>query len=103
MSFQTFKTDGFCVGGRHRSATKNIHGDITSKGGKVLIGYSSICNRKRSMTISDNTMQAEGLGSSFKKLRRISVRAGKKLATIVLKKSRQSFSNYFKHCYHSCN
>ena len=42
MSFQRFKSDSYCVGGRHRSATTNIYGDITSKGSKVLIGYSSI-------------------------------------------------------------
>ena len=28
------KIDSYCVGGRHRSATKNIYGDITSKGNK---------------------------------------------------------------------
>ena len=65
MSFQKFKTDSYCVGGRHRSATLKIHGDITSKGGKVLIGYCSVCNRKKSMTLSDNTIKAEGLGSFF--------------------------------------
>ena len=47
MSFQKFKTDGYFVGGRHLSATKNIYGDITSKGSKILIGYCSICNRKK--------------------------------------------------------
>ena len=31
MSFQKFKIDSYCVGGRHRSATKNIVGDITIK------------------------------------------------------------------------
>ena len=66
MSFQKFKSDSFCVGGRHRSATKNNYGDITSKGSKVLIGFCSICNRKKSMTVSVNTIQAEGLGSFFK-------------------------------------
>ena len=29
MSFQKSKSDSYCVGGRHRSATKNIVGDIT--------------------------------------------------------------------------
>ena len=29
MSFQKFKSDSYCVGGRHRSATINIVGDIT--------------------------------------------------------------------------
>ena len=29
MSSQKFKTDSYCVGGRHRSSTKNIVGEIT--------------------------------------------------------------------------
>ena len=29
MSFQKFKSESYCVGGRHKSATKNIVGDIT--------------------------------------------------------------------------
>ena len=66
MSFQKFKTDSYCVGGRHRSATIKIYGDITSKGSKILIGYCSVCNRKKSMTVSDNTIKAEGLGSFLK-------------------------------------
>ena len=85
MSFNKFKSDSFCVGGRHRSATVKIYGDITSKGSKVLIGYCSICNRKKSLTVSDNTIKAEGLGSFFKNLGKISAKAGKKLATNVLK------------------
>ena len=67
MSFQKFKSDSFCVGGRHRSATVKVYGDITSKGSKVLIGYCSICNRKKSMTVSDNTIKAEALSSFFQK------------------------------------
>ena len=85
MSFNKFESDSYCVGGRHRSATKNIYGNVTSKGSKVLIGYCSICNRKKSMTVSDNTIKAEGLGSFFKNLGKISSKAGKKLATNVLK------------------
>ena len=80
MSFNKFKSDSYCVGGRHRSATIKIYGDITSKCSKVLIGYCSICNRKKSMTVSDNTVKAEGLGSFFKNLGKISAKAGKKLA-----------------------
>ena len=60
MSFQKFKSGSNCVGGRHRSATKNLYGDITSKALKVINGYCSICNRKKSMTVSDNTILAEG-------------------------------------------
>ena len=84
MSFNKFKSDSYCVGGRHKSATVKIYGDITSKGSKVLIGFCSICNRKKSMTVSDNTIKAEGLGSFFKTLGKISTKAGKKLAKNVL-------------------
>ena len=84
MSFQKFETDSYCVGGRHRSATIKIYADITSKGSKVLIGYCSVCNRKKSMTVSDNTIKAEGLGNFFKKLGKISAKAGKILAKNVI-------------------
>ena len=47
MGFNNFKSDSYCVGGRHKSATKKIHGDITSKGSKVLIGFCSIYNKKK--------------------------------------------------------
>ena len=56
------------MGGRQRIATKSIYGDITSKVSKVLIGYCSICNRKKSMTVTDNTKKAEGLGDFFRNL-----------------------------------
>ena len=35
MSVQKFTTNSYCVGGRHRSGTLNIYGDITSKRNKV--------------------------------------------------------------------
>ena len=85
MSSKKFEKDTYCVGGRHRSATIKIYGDITSKGSKVLIGYCSICNRKKTMTVSDNTIKAEDLGSFFKNLGKISAKTGKKLATNALK------------------
>ena len=66
MSFQKFKTDSFCVVGRHRSPTTKIYGDITTEGSELLIGYCSICNRKKSMTVSDTNIQAEGLGYFLK-------------------------------------
>ena len=40
---------------------------------------------KKSMTVSDNTIQAEGLASFFKKLGKISAKAGKKWETNALK------------------
>ena len=90
MSFQKFKTNSYCVGQKHYSGTKNIIGEITlnKKTGreiKLLVGQCSICNRKKAMIVSDNTIQAERLGSFFKNLGRISAKAGKKLATNVLK------------------
>ena len=84
MSFLKFKSDSYCVGGRHRSATIKIYGDITSKVSKVLFGFCSVCNRKKSMTVSDNTIKAEGLVVIFKNLGKISAKAGKKLAKNVL-------------------
>ena len=81
MSFQEIKTDGYCVGGSHRSATTKVYCDITSKGSKVLIGFCSACHRKKSMTVSNIPIQAEGLGSFFKDLVRISAKAGKKKPT----------------------
>ena len=89
MSFQKFKSESYCVGGRHKSATKNIVGDITfnKKSGKevkLLVGICAICNRKKTMIVSDNVIQAEGLGDFFKNLGKISAKAGKKLAKNVL-------------------
>ena len=89
MSFNKFKTDSYCVGGHHRSATKNIVDDITinKKSGKevnLIVGKCVICNRKKTMIVSDNVIQAEGLGDFFKNLGKISAKAGKKLAKNVL-------------------
>ena len=90
MNSQKFKSDSYCVGGKHKSGTKNITGEITvnSKTGreiKLLVGKCVICNRKKSMIVSDNTIQAEGLGDFFKKLGKVSGKAAKKLATNALK------------------
>ena len=41
---------------------------VTSKGSKALIGYCSIFNSKKSMTVSDNTKQTEGLSDFCKNL-----------------------------------
>ena len=89
MSFQKVKTNSYCVGGRHHSSTSNITGDITfnkktGKEVKLLVGKSAICNRKKTMIVSDNVIQAEGLGDFFKNLGKISAKAGKKLAKSVL-------------------
>ena len=69
---------------------QKITGEITvnkktGKDTKLLVGKCMVCNRKKSMIVSDNTIKAEGLGSFFKNLGKISSKAGKKLATNVLK------------------
>ena len=43
-----------------------------------------MCDRKKSMIVSDNTIQEEGLGDFFKNLGKFSAKAGKKLAKNVL-------------------
>ena len=73
MSSQKFKTNSYCVGGKHHISTKNIVGDITinKKTGKefqLLVGFCSVCNRKKSMIVSDNMIQAEGVSDFFKNL-----------------------------------
>ena len=90
MSFQKLKMDSYCVGGRHRSATKIIVGDITNnkktgKEVKLLVGKCVICDKRKSVIVSDNAIQAEGLGDFFKILGKVSSRAAKKLATNALK------------------
>ena len=84
MSFQKFKSDSYCVGGRHRSATVKIYGDITNKGSKVFIAFCSKCQRKKSMTVSDNTIEAEGLSDFFKNLGKKRLNVSKKMAKNVL-------------------
>ena len=76
MSFKKNKSGSHCVGSRHRYATSKIYGDMTSKGKKVQIGYCSIGKRRKSMTVSDNIIQAEELGSFLKTLGRMSAEAG---------------------------
>ena len=88
MSFQKFKSDSYCVGGRHRPATTKIYGDITSKGSKVLFGYCSVCNRKKSMTVSGNTIQAEGPGDFLKKLGKKGPNVSQKIAKNLLSNPR---------------
>ena len=85
-----FETNSYCVGGKHHSGTKNISGEITinkktNKEIKLLVGKCMVCYRKKSMIVSDITIKAEGLGSFFKNLGKISAKAGKKLATNALK------------------
>ena len=93
MSFQKFEIDSYCVGGRHRTATTKIYVGITSKGNKVLIGFCSKCNRKKTMTVSDNTIQAEGVGDFFKTSGKKGLSVSKKMAKNVLKNPERALEN----------
>ena len=89
-SSQKFQSDSYCVGGRHKSGTTNIVGEIrnnkkTGKEIKLLVGKCVICNRKKSMIVSDNVIQAEGLGDFFKNLGKKGLNVSKKMAKNVLK------------------
>ena len=84
-----FETNSYCVGGKHHSGTKNISGEITinkktNKDIKLLVGKCMVCNRKKSMIVSDNTIQAEGLGDFFKNLGKKGLNISKKMAKNVL-------------------
>ena len=78
MSFQNFKTNSYCVGGRHRSATTKFYGNITSKVSKLLISFCSICDRKKSMTVTGNIIKADGLCDFFKNLGKKGLNVSKK-------------------------
>ena len=84
-----FKTNSYCVGGRHYSGTDNISGAITSKGTKIR-GSCTKCRRKKSMTVSDATIEAEGLKDFFKIVGRATVNFGKKVANNPVKGIRNS-------------
>ena len=73
MSYQKPKTSSYCVGQKHYSSTKNIAGETsinkqTGREIELLVGQRSICNRKKSMIVSDNTIRAECLSNFFKNL-----------------------------------
>ena len=75
-----FKTNSNCVGGRHYSGTNNIRGVVSTKGTKMLKGDCVKCRRNKSMTVSDATIEAEGLKDFFKSVGEATVNFGKKVA-----------------------
>ena len=84
MSFSKFKNNSYCVGGKNYSATINIRGDITQnkKTGmpvKLLRGTCSSCKRNKSLLVSDQTIQAEGLGDFFRGIGKAAKSVGKKI------------------------
>ena len=84
MSFNKFKNNSYCVGGKHYSATTIIRGDITvnKKTGmsvKLLGGTCSTCKKNKSLIVSDQTIQAEGLGDFFRSVGKAAKNIGKKI------------------------
>ena len=84
MSLNKFKNKSYCVGGKHYSATTNIRGDITvnEKTGmpvKLLRGTCSTCTRNKSLIVSDQTIQAEGLGDFFRSVGKAAKNVGMKI------------------------
>ena len=85
MSYNKFINNSYCVGGKHYSPTANIYGDITNTGiqmgrpVKILRGNCMICNRNKSLIVSDRTVDAEGLGDFFKHLGSAAKNVGKKI------------------------
>ena len=82
MNSQKFKTNTYCVGGKHYSGTKNFPGERTinkktGKDNKLLVGKSVICDRKKSIIVSDNTKKVERLGSFSKTWERLQKRVKK--------------------------
>ena len=76
-----FETISYCVGLKGYSGTKNIAGEITNnkKTGREIKLF-AICNGKKLMIGSDNTIQPEGLGDFFKNLVKKGPDISKKLA-----------------------
>ena len=88
MNSQKFEINSYCVGGKHRSGTKNITGEIkinkkTGREIKLLVGKCVNCNGKKSMIVSDNTIKAEGVGYFFKNLGKKGLNVSKKMAKNV--------------------
>ena len=85
MNFQKFETNFYCFGGRHGSGTLKVHGELTSKVSKLIIGYCSICNRKKSVTVNDDTMKAESLGDFIKNLGKKGLKVSKNMRKTLVK------------------
>ena len=79
-NFNKFKNNSYCVAGRHYSGIINIQVVITKIGIKILKASSTICRTNKSMTVSDATIEAEGLKDFFKSVDKATVNFGRKIA-----------------------
>ena len=83
--FNKFKTNSYCVGGRHYRGTNIIRGFVSAKGTKMLKCNRVKCRRKKSITVFDATAESEGLKDFFKKVGKATVNFGKKIANIPVR------------------
>ena len=60
-------------------------GLLLQKGTKILQGNCVKCRRNKSMTVSDETIEAEGLKEFFKTVGKVSVNFGKKVANNLVR------------------
>ena len=85
MSYNKFIKNSYCVGGKHYSATANIYGETTNTGIRIgrpvytLRGNCVMCNRNKSLIVSERTLEGEGLGDFFKHLGSAAKNVGKKI------------------------
>ena len=85
MSYNKFINNSYCVGGKHYSPTTNVHGEITNTGIQMgrpvhtLRGNCVVCNRNKSLIVSERTINAERLGDFFKHLGSAAKNVGKKI------------------------
>ena len=90
MSYKKFINNSHCVGGKHYSPTTKIYGEITSTGismGRpvnILGGNCMICNRNKSLIVSERTINAEGLGDFFKHLGKATAKAAQNVGKKIL-------------------
>ena len=90
MNFEKLEFINYCVGQKQYSGTKKIVGEIkfskkTRSEIKLLVGQCSLCNRKKSMNVSDNTIKTAKRGDFFKNLGKKDFIISKKMAKKVLK------------------
>ena len=79
-SFNRFNSNSYCVGGRHYCGINNIRGVVRAKVAKMLKGICVKCKRTKSKTVSDATIEAEGLKDFLKIVGKTIVKLGKNVA-----------------------
>ena len=90
MSYNKFINNSYCVGGKHYSPTTNIYGETTNTGismGRpvyILRGNCMICNRNKSLIVSERTIDGEGLGDFFKHLGKATAKAAQNVGKKIL-------------------